>query len=941
MWRVLSFKTIISQNLKDTPLSLFVHPQLSVIPLIESGIIKDKVLDKILVELENIDNRGINLSQLLATIASLSPLTYEESTFELLSKPFNIEKHDLKSILDDFQRNGFIVRIGNRLRVVPDILADYVLLKHSVNSSNEQTGFIDALFEKYGKSHLRNLLVNISEIEHQSSAKLAEGIWASINKQTENCSNEELCAVLEIIEPVSYYSPDKVYGIISKILEGEIRVETEQGKDPDYYIISRITNLIISILGKLGQRPEFTKRACLVLWKFATKQNYPKLSGISSESPSSSLKKLISFDNHNWFSIQKETLEAIKEVIKTNQYMNYEHELYEIIDTTLKPEIENQSYSMRKFSLSWFCVYDVNESSRSKVEEIRTDAFNLYSLLIDKAENNNLFSIAQKLIQKLKRPYLRNDNLSEKAKVEFEREANIANALIKKIIAKNIRVLNNCIYELVSDKSEKLLDNIGISDVISEDMKSDYDIFYSMRHDWPQDYDDDFEARDKRFRDMQECTAKKLWEKCDNNPENLLDFLSNYRYELDQYGIAYGNHAFLQACAKVKPQLCSKTIDTIIKQNKDDYFASMISTWLQYSQGDQQYSLSKRILESGNTCHRVSLARSLTSLKGLTEDELVGLIENLSKDSEQEVIDATIRGLGVVCYHRKIKAGLPRIISVICNYETQDDPNKLEVLLDNFNPHWLSPDILSDVQVSQLLEKIKHVKKLESQHDTGVFLSHIITEKPLECVRMFIWRIQNITSNDSQPFPYNEGFHEKPKNLISHPEYTQCIVEILTAMKEYDWRTYFWCPTVVRWLDPVFSNTTKTILSENVNLHENALKAVTYIFLDYERKFFFNNIDFVNLLLLQASQLQDKEIIDLIYGKLSFMPFSGVRCMSGLGHPDDLCLDIISKCEKLLEDNPDFSEPISKFYRALIEDAKQENQRKIERDNAELEEEEF
>jgi hypothetical protein len=32
MWRVLSFKTIISQNLKDTPLSLSVHPQLSVIP---------------------------------------------------------------------------------------------------------------------------------------------------------------------------------------------------------------------------------------------------------------------------------------------------------------------------------------------------------------------------------------------------------------------------------------------------------------------------------------------------------------------------------------------------------------------------------------------------------------------------------------------------------------------------------------------------------------------------------------------------------------------------------------------------------------------------------------------------------------------------------------------------------------------------------------------
>ena len=496
-------------------------------------------------------------------------------------------------------------------------------------------------------------------------------------------------------------------------------------------------------------------------------------------------------------------------------------------------------------------------------------------------------------------------------------------------------------YELVSDKSEKLLDNIDINDLISEDIKSDYDIFYCIRHDWPQDYDDDFDTRDKHFQDVQERTAKKLWGKCNNNPETLLDFVLHYRTKLDQHVIAHGEYTFLNACAKVKPKLCSKTIDIIIKQNKNDYFASMISTWLQYSPKNQQYNLSKRILVNGNTCHKISLARSLTALKGLKKNELVGLIEDLSKDSEQEVLDATVRRLGIVCYHRKIKAGLPRVVNVICNYETQDDSNKLEALFDNFNPHWLSPDILSDAHVSKLLEKIKHVKKLESQHDTGVFLSHIITKKPLECVRLFLWRIQNMTSDDAQPFPYNDGFHDKPKDLTSHAEYPQCIIEILNAMKEYDRQTYFWCPTVIRWLDTVFSNTTKSILLDNINLHKNALKAITYILARYERDFFFSNIDLVNELLIQASQLSDTDTVDLIHGKLSFMPFSGTRCMSGLGKDDDLCLDIINKCKKLLEENPDFPEPINKFYRDLIEDAKHKNQRKLDRDKAEIEEEEF
>ena len=70
-----------------------------------------RTLEKIsiLVDLENIDKKSSNLKELLATIAGLSPLIYEASTIELLSKSFNIEKHDLILILDDFQKYGFII----------------------------------------------------------------------------------------------------------------------------------------------------------------------------------------------------------------------------------------------------------------------------------------------------------------------------------------------------------------------------------------------------------------------------------------------------------------------------------------------------------------------------------------------------------------------------------------------------------------------------------------------------------------------------------------------------------------------------------------------------------------------------------------------------------------------------------------------------------------
>ena len=51
--------------------------------------------------------------------------------------------------------------------------------------------------------------------------------------------------------------------------------------------------------------------------------------------------------------------------------------------------------------------------------------------------------------------------------------------------------------------------------------------------------------------------------------------------------------------------------------------------------------------------------------------------------------------------------------------------------------------------------------------------------------------------------------------------------------------------------------------------------------------------------------------------------------------------ELRNNCENILVGNPDFPETVSRFYRDLIEDARKENERKLEEDNAELQEEEF
>jgi hypothetical protein len=143
---------------------------------------------------------------------------------------------------------------------------------------------------------------------------------------------------------------------------------------------------IRAVGGRRVKRHKFTKKACLGLWKFSTFQSNQNTLDYFSKNALSSFKNLTSFDDNNTFGIQKEAMEAIKEIINKNQHIGRESGLCEIIESALKPEVENHSYNKRTFSWGWFCIY---ESADAKIKEqvvsARNYAFDLYSLLIDKA----------------------------------------------------------------------------------------------------------------------------------------------------------------------------------------------------------------------------------------------------------------------------------------------------------------------------------------------------------------------------------------------------------------------------------------------------------------------------------------------------------------------------------------------------------------------------
>jgi hypothetical protein len=92
------------------------------------------------------------------------------------------------------------------VRVTPDVLADHLLYRASVNNYGKPTGFIDEAFAHFGMDYLGNLLSNASELDWRATVTnshepvLGE-IWNAIQKKLPGLSFSQRNGVLSQLNP--------------------------------------------------------------------------------------------------------------------------------------------------------------------------------------------------------------------------------------------------------------------------------------------------------------------------------------------------------------------------------------------------------------------------------------------------------------------------------------------------------------------------------------------------------------------------------------------------------------------------------------------------------------------------------------------------------------------------------------------------------------------
>lgn len=278
----------IAEITKDCPLATVIGTR-----LVGEGVIKPELLnnvkkfrEELLRSFKNVVAGEIGGSdagavrELLDFLAMVQPLNPSDPNFQTTAEKL-LERHFDKIIRDigALEEAGVLLRRGSRLRVVPDLLADYIRADASYDEKNKSpTGYADRVFSLAQNELATNLLVNISQLDWRLSAdgvqsSLLSEVWSNLKNQFKKAKVYERAAILDALKKVSYYQPAHAIDFVRLALEEptddvEPEYEAYTFTNPSYQMV---INKLPPILRYIAYHEDYLIEALDILKQLAEK----------------------------------------------------------------------------------------------------------------------------------------------------------------------------------------------------------------------------------------------------------------------------------------------------------------------------------------------------------------------------------------------------------------------------------------------------------------------------------------------------------------------------------------------------------------------------------------------------------------------------------------------------------------------------------------------
>lgn len=237
---------------------------------------RHQVFDKFSAEYERLLPAGaVNWRQLLNLVAAVGPLIPNAKAFvEPAAEILRVRPDEIVSAVDLLENHGLLLRGGRLIRIVPDLLSDFVLEGACLTRAGENTGFSDLVFEKFQSTYLSNVLRNLGELDwritqrnQDQGARLLEGIWNEIEDTFEAGDASVRVQLFKSLKEAALFQPVRVLRLIRRALENEAATVQlwSDWKVTQEHVLREIPQLLKAIALHLDHLEE----AAGILWQLA------------------------------------------------------------------------------------------------------------------------------------------------------------------------------------------------------------------------------------------------------------------------------------------------------------------------------------------------------------------------------------------------------------------------------------------------------------------------------------------------------------------------------------------------------------------------------------------------------------------------------------------------------------------------------------------------
>jgi transcriptional regulator with XRE-family HTH domain len=213
-------------------------------------------------------------------LAAFQPVRLSDESFaNAVTQLSRIDDWDeVSGRIRELEDLGLVLRRGDSVRVVPDMLGDVLLGEASYDDrSGAATSFIKRAHAAGAGMPFQHLLVNAARMDWQLRAGVATGgdlvgqLRATLQAELLRAEYDEQVALLKLLERIAYYQPAYALDMVRAVLD--VDVETAEGPDNDRFrwratrrdVINALSPVLRNVAYNLDRLPE----ALDILWSLA------------------------------------------------------------------------------------------------------------------------------------------------------------------------------------------------------------------------------------------------------------------------------------------------------------------------------------------------------------------------------------------------------------------------------------------------------------------------------------------------------------------------------------------------------------------------------------------------------------------------------------------------------------------------------------------------